>query len=133
LGSQRWRYIGNWRAQWNQSPLVPQDRFAIGGRYTVRGFDGELSLTGEHGWLIRNDLGWTVGGGQELYLGADVGHVGGPSTRWQLGQNLAGAVLGLRGGWRGFAWDAFVGAPISKPQGFRTASPTTGFNLSWSY
>ena len=132
-GDQRFRYIGSWRAQWNRTPLVPQDRFAIGGRYTVRGFDGELSLTGDHGWLIRNDLGWSIGSGQELYLGADVGHVGGPPTEWELGQTLAGAVLGLRGGWRGFAWDVFVGSPISKPHGFETDHPTTGFSLSWSY
>lgn len=133
LGSQRFRYIGSWRAQWSQTPLVPQDRFAIGGRYTVRGFDGELSLTGDRGWLWRNDLGWSVGAGQELYLGADVGHVSGPPTQWELGQTLAGAVLGLRGGWRGFSWDAFVGAPISKPHGFQSDNPTTGFTLSWSY
>lgn len=133
IGGQQFRYLGGWRAQWNQTPLVPQDRFAIGGRYTVRGFDGELSLTGEHGWLVRNDLGWMVGGGQELYVGADVGHVGGPSTQWQVGQVLAGGVLGLRGGWRHWTWDAFVGAPIAKPRGFRSESPSAGFNLSWSY
>ena len=60
--------------------------------HELRGFDGELSLTGDHGWLIRNDLGWSIGSGQELYLGADVGHVGGPPTEWELGQTLAGAV-----------------------------------------
>lgn len=133
LGNQRFRYIGSWRAQWNQTPLVPQDRFAIGGRYTVRGFDGELQLTGDHGWLIRNDLGWTLGGGQELYVGADIGHVGGPPTASELGQTLAGAALGLRGGWHGWSWDVFVGAPISKPHGYPTDNPTTGFSLNWSF
>jgi hemolysin activation/secretion protein len=133
LGDQRFRYIGSWRAQWNRTALVPQDRFAIGGRYTVRGFDGELQLTGDHGWLIRNDFGWSVFGGQELYLGIDLGHVGGPPTQWELGQTLAGGALGLRGAWRGFAWDVFVGAPISKPHGFATDNPTAGFSLSWSY
>ncbi|WP_414649105.1 ShlB/FhaC/HecB family hemolysin secretion/activation protein [Dyella sp.] len=133
LGGQRLRYIGSWRAQWDQTPLVPQDRFAIGGRYTVRGYDGELQLTGDHGWLVRNDLGWIVAGSQELYLGLDVGHVGGPPTQWELGQTLAGGVVGMRGGWRRFAWDVFAGAPISKPRGFPTDNPTAGFNLSWSY
>lgn len=133
LGNQNFRYIGSWRAQWNKAALVPQDRFAIGGRYTVRGFDGELSLTGDRGWLLRNDLGWNAGGGQELYLGADIGHVSGAPTTWELGRTLAGAVVGLRGSWRGFGWDLFVGAPIKKPRGFQTASPSTGFLLSWSY
>jgi hemolysin activation/secretion protein len=133
FGSQRFRYIGSWRAQWNQTPLVPQDQFAIGGIYSVRGFDGELQLIGDRGWLVRNDLGWTVGGGQELYLGADVGHVGGAPTPLELGQTLAGAVVGVRGSWQGMAWDLFVGAPIAKPKGFPTGSATTGVSVSWSY
>lgn len=53
----RYVYSGLIRAQWNRTPLTPQDRFAIGGRYTVRGFDGETSLMGERGWLLRNDIG----------------------------------------------------------------------------
>ncbi|MCY1491061.1 Filamentous hemagglutinin transporter protein FhaC [compost metagenome] len=133
IASQRLRYIGSWRAQWDRTPLVPQDRFSIGGRYTVRGFDGELTLMGERGWVIRNDLGLMLGAGQELYFGVDYGRVGGASTRWLNGTNLAGSVLGLRGGVRGFYWDLFAGTPLHKPQGFKTDSLTTGFNLSWSY
>ena len=51
FGAQKLRYTGLWRAQWNRSPLTQQDQFSIGGRYTVRGFDGESSLMGERGWL----------------------------------------------------------------------------------
>lgn len=132
LGNQRLRYIGSWRAQWNRTPLVPQDRFAIGGRYTVRGYDGVVSLTGDRGWLVRNDLGLTLGGGQELYVGADYGHVGG-RTEWELTDQLAGAVIGLRGGWKGGYWDLFFGAPVDKPSGYPTAYTTTGFSLGWSF
>src|SRR5690606_39613179 len=97
LARQRLRYTGSWRAQWNRTPLVPQDRFAIGGRYTVRGFDGEVSLSGERGWLLRNDIALSLGGRHEAYVGVDYGHISGPSAQWQLGDYLAGAVLGLRG------------------------------------
>ena len=131
-GRQRLRYTSSWRAQWNRTPLVSQDRFAIGGRYTVRGYDGVVSLTGDRGWLVRNDLGLTLGGGQELYVGADYGHVGG-RTEWELTDYLAGAVIGLRGGWKGGYWDLFVGAPIDKPEGYPTAYTTTGFSLGWSF
>lgn len=133
LGEQRLRYTGSWRAQWERTPLVPQDRFSIGGRYTVRGFDGELTLAGERGWTVRNDVGLTLGAAQELYLGADYGHVGGPSARWLQGQELAGAVVGLRGGAHRLYWDVFVGAAIDRPSGFQTDYTTTGFSLSWSY
>lgn len=132
MGSQRARYIGSWRAQWERTPLVPQDRFSIGGRYTVRGFDGELTLMGERGWVWRNEIGLSLGTGQELYFGADYGHVSGPSTRWLQGRNLAGSVMGLRGGVAGFGWDLFAGTPLSRPRGFRSGSLTAGFTLNWS-
>lgn len=131
---QKFRYSGLFRGQWNNTPLTPQDRFAIGGRYTVRGFDGETSLLGDHGMLIRNDIGWAMGqSGAELYVGADYGHVGGQSTVGLLGRHLAGAVVGVRGQWTKLSYDFFVGAPISKPSGYRTAKTTLGFNLNASF
>lgn len=134
LGEQKFRYSGLIRAQWNRTPLTPQDRFAIGGRYTVRGFDGETSLMAERGWLIRNDVGWGIGqSGAELYTGLDYGHVGGPSTKYLLGNHLAGAVVGVRGAWKNLSYDVFVGAPVWKPEGYRTARVTAGFNLNVSF
>jgi hemolysin activation/secretion protein len=134
LGEQKLRYSGLIRAQWNRTPLTPQDRFAIGGRYTVRGFDGETSLLGERGWLLRNDIGWAMGqSGAELYAGMDYGHVGGRSTIDLLGRSLAGAVIGVRGQWTRLSYDFFVGAPISKPEGYRTAKVTLGFNVNASF
>lgn len=131
---QRLRYTLVWRAQWNDTPLVPQDRFAIGGRYTVRGFDGENLLSAERGWLVRNDLGIGLGAsGQEAYLGVDYGRVGGATAEQLVGKQLAGAVIGLRGGYKGLSYDLFAGRPIEKPQHFKTASTTTGFNLNWSF
>lgn len=133
LGGQSLRYSLAWRGQWNHTPLVPQDRFSIGGRYTVRGFDGESVLMAERGWLLRNDLGFAVGGGQELYLGLDHGEVGGRSAALLPGRRLTGAVLGLRGAYQGMNWDFFAGTPLQKPEGFRTASTTAGFTLTFSF
>ncbi|WP_241070351.1 ShlB/FhaC/HecB family hemolysin secretion/activation protein [Achromobacter insuavis] len=133
VGSQRVRYIAIGQAQWNRTPLVPQDRFSIGGRYTVRGFDGELTLMGERGWVWRNEISLLLGADHELYFGADYGHVSGPSTRWLQGRNLAGTAIGLRGDAAGFHWDLFIGTPLSRPKGFQTDSLTTGFTLGWSY
>ncbi|WP_219212063.1 ShlB/FhaC/HecB family hemolysin secretion/activation protein [Variovorax boronicumulans] len=137
LADQKLRYSALWRAQWNRTPLTPQDRFAIGGRYTVRGFDGETSLMAERGWLIRNDLGWALGqSGAELYVGIDHGEVGGGSSQFLLGKRLTGAVLGLRGttnALQGLSYDLFVGTPLRKPEGYRTAHFTGGFNLNFSF
>ncbi|OOF51056.1 peptide transporter [Rodentibacter genomosp. 1] len=134
LGKQSWQYQTAWRAQWNKTPLIAQDRFSIGGRYTVRGFDGELTLAGERGWLWRNEFAWNVKGkGQQLYLALDGGRVMGWSTQSQLGHHLIGSAIGLKGGGKGFYYDVFVGKPISKPTGFKTSHTVAGFNLGYSF
>ena len=132
--NQRFRYTGAIRAQINHTPLTPQDRFAIGGRYTVRGFDGETSLAAERGWLLRNELSVALGAsGQETYVGLDYGRVAGPASELLLGRSLAGAVLGVRGAFKNLHYDVFVGKPVSKPAGFQTARVTAGFSLNYSF
>lgn len=127
-------YQGTWRGQWNRTPLVPQDRFAIGGRYTVRGFDGEASLVAERGTLLRNELAWsTDGSGQQLYLALDHGTVSGPSAPHLLGTRLTGTALGWRGQFGRLQAELFAGTPLRKPVGFRTARIATGFNLNYEY
>lgn len=121
-----------WRAQWNKTPLVPQDRFSIGGRYTVRGFDGEQSLSAEHGWLSRNTIGFPLQNQQQIYTGIDYGHVSGQSAEYLLGQTLAGAVIGLRGEWHDLFYDVFAGKSLSKPDGFEDGRHL-GFNLTYQY
>lgn len=134
LGEQPWQYQSSWNAQWNKTPLIAQDRFSIGGRYTVRGFDGELTLSGERGWLWRNELAWNVNQkGHQLYLALDGGRVMGWSTESQLGHHLMGTALGLKGGFGGFYYDVFVGRPIRKPEGFRTSDAVAGFNIGYSF
>ncbi|MDR7378433.1 hemolysin activation/secretion protein [Rhodoferax ferrireducens] len=128
------RYSGSWRAQWNRTPLTPQDRFAIGGRNTVRGFDGESSLSAEHGWLLRQELSVPLGqSGQDIYLGLDHGEVGGFSSQFLVGRRLTGAVIGLRGSVKGLGYELFAGRPVKRPEGFRTAGTTAGFSLSLSF
>ncbi|AEV64462.1 ShlB/FhaC/HecB family hemolysin secretion/activation protein [Pseudomonas ogarae] len=134
LGDQRLRYIGGWRAQWNRTPLVPQDRFSIGGRYSVRGFDGENILSADRGWTLRNEIGLSLGQtGQELYTGIDYGEVSGQASEFLIGQRLAGAVVGIRGGYKGLSYDWSVGTPLKKPDGFETANVTSAFTVIWSF
>ncbi|HDR1022928.1 TPA: ShlB/FhaC/HecB family hemolysin secretion/activation protein [Pasteurella multocida] len=134
LFTQHFIFNTSWNAQWNKTPLVAQDRFSIGGRYTVRGTDGELSLSAERGWVWRNELGWLLGdSGQQIYVTLDKGKVSGPSTQNLLGTTLIGTSLGIKGGWKWFSYDFFVGKPLYVPEGFRTANTVLGFNLSASF
>lgn len=134
LAGRTLQYRGAWRGQWNHTRLTPQDMFAIGGRYTVRGFDGEMVLSAERGWLLRNELGLPLGiAGIEGYAGIDYGVVAGPTSELLLGRHLAGAIVGLRGSAYGVAYDAFLGVPLHKPDGFRTATVAAGFRINYSF
>jgi hemolysin activation/secretion protein len=131
---QRIRYNTSWRMQQNRTPLTPQDRFVIGGRYTVRGYDGESVLSAERGWFWRNDLSFALGdSGQEFYAGLDTGQVGGPTSELLVGKRLTGAVLGLRGAIQKLNYDIFIGAPVNRPDNFKTSGSTAGFSLSASF
>ena len=134
VDAQRIRYNGSWRSQKNRTPLTPQDRFVIAGRYTVRGYDGESVLSAERGWFWRNDLSFAIDdSGQELYAGLDTGQVGGPSSELLVATRLTGAVLGLRGAIQKLNFDLFIGAPVNKPDSFKTSASTAGFSLSVSF
>ncbi len=131
-GEQPWRVYTSVRGQWSSNALTPQDRMAIAGRYTVRGFDGEQMLSGEKGLLWRNEIAWNVfARGHELYLAADYGRVDGPGTRNLVGHQLAGSALGVRGAlWGRFSYDLFAGVPLYKPEGFHTSGTTAGFSVN---
>lgn len=130
LGGQKWTYTGVWRAQLNQTILSPQDRFSVGGRFTVRGFDGQSVLTGERGWLIRNEMSTALMESQhKAYIGIDHGHVGGVSAAQGIARHLTGMALGLRGEIGPLQWDAFVATPLQAPDRFKTQKHLAGFSV----
>lgn len=130
---QSWTWNSAWKAQYNKTRLTPQDRFSIGGRFTVRGFDGLSVLTAERGWLWRNELSLAAAQGTQVYAGIDHGHVAGASAQNLVGQNLTGLVLGWRGQYKRMQFDLFAGRPLHKPERFKTATETAGFSLSISF
>lgn len=129
-----WHYTGQWRWQRHRTPLTPQDRFAIGGRYTVRGFDGESVLSGDSGWLVRNEAAtWLGDTGVQAYAALDHGRVSGPGTRWLIGNRLTGLAFGLRRQTGNTSIDVFAGRPVRMPEGFQTARVAYGVSLSASF
>lgn len=133
-GTQRFHYNARYQRQIANTPLTPQDQFSIGNRWTVRGFDGERSLSADRGWYLRNDLGWYLPlPGQELWLGVDYGEVGGYGSDLLIGKHLAGGAVGLRGSLWHTRYEFFAGIPLSKPDGYQTSPVSIGFNLNWSY
>lgn len=134
IGSQNFRYNAQYQQQLSNTPLTPQDQFAIGNRWTVRGFDGERTLNASRGWYVRNDIAWSTPlPSQEFYLGADYGEVSGYGTDYLVGTHLAGGVAGLRGYAFHTGYDLFAGTPFAKPDGFKTSNLTLGFSLNWDW
>ncbi|TDY26117.1 hemolysin activation/secretion protein [Paraburkholderia sp. BL6665CI2N2] len=135
VATQNFRYVTTVHGQFTNDTLFYLDDLTIGSRYTVRGFDGETMLAAEKGFYWRNELQWPVfQTGQTLYAGIDYGRVFGPNTAFLAGTQLAGAVIGIRGGVpakiAGLSYDLFAGTPIYKPSGFPTARATVGFQMT---
>ncbi|WP_244138330.1 ShlB/FhaC/HecB family hemolysin secretion/activation protein [Burkholderia stabilis] len=140
IGGQTFSYQLGWNMQNARTPLTPSDYFTIGTRYAVRGFDQQLTLATESGWVMSNEFAWYVPtpvGTQALYAGIDAGRVRGPAAQYLIGEALVGAVVGMRGNLAprnvlgaALNYDVSLGFPLSKPDGFQTSSPTLLFQVS---
>lgn len=134
IAGQRFRYVTAFRGQFTHDRLYYIDDLTIGSRYTVRGFDGESQLAGQRGFYWRNELQVPFGGrgpfrdGHTLYAGVDYGRVHRLSAARLVGRRpgaqLAGAVVGMRGGLGsrlgGVSYGLSVGVPVYKPKAFHT-------------
>lgn len=133
--NQRITYRSNLAAQYSMHKLSSQDRFAIGSRSSVRGFDGESMLSGEKGLTLQQELAWQMplqSLSNQLYIGVDQGWVDGASTQYLSGRSLVGGILGIRLYDQSFALDAFIGKGLYAPKGIDKNS-NVGFRATVSY
>lgn len=119
-------------AQWNKTPLIPQDKLNIGNYYTVRGFDGEHSLQGERGWYSQNNLNWHYKQNHQLYIGFDYGYVSGITGKLQNKQKISGTILGITGNIsdlnRKLNYHLFIARPINQHN-----QPLFGFSSHYHF
>ncbi|TXH89787.1 MAG: ShlB/FhaC/HecB family hemolysin secretion/activation protein [Rhodoferax sp.] len=114
--------------------LAAPDRFGLGGRATVRGFDGEMGLSGDTGTLLRQELQWNLGGAWgQLYLALDAGEVGGPATAGLEDRFMAGTAWGWRLSGKHHSLDAFAGRPLHTPATVRTGETAAGFSFNLNF
>jgi hemolysin activation/secretion protein len=138
LKDQQFAYQTQWRWQHAKTPVTPSDYFIIGNRYAVRGFDGQMTLAGQNGWVWRNDVSLNLGAtGQQLYTGLDVGRVSGPATTYLPSSTLVGAVVGVRGGiampYVSASYDLAAGWPLKRPDLLKTDQPTVTFSVLFTF
>ena len=126
-------YAPEFNLQISPDRLTMQNKFSIGNRWTVRGFDGERNMTQNQGWYWRNTLNWNIPESQQqLYLGLDVGRIISNSDDGYSGRVLAGSTIGLRGEKWQTHYDIFAGAPLIKPSTFINDDLVLGFSLQWN-
>lgn len=130
LGKINGQYHLTIRGQQTKNYIYGSEFFSIGGRYTVRGFDGEQTLSAENGVIVRNEIRMPIGKTSQIYTALDYGKVAGPSTEYLTGKELWGSALGIRGKIKDTQYDVFVGWPLKKPDGFKTATRTYGFQIT---
>lgn len=112
---------------------ISQDSFSIGGRYSVRGFSGEQSLSGDNGGMLQQDMTWWIPSTQhQVYLGLDNGWVGGESAQSFTKKHLMGTVAGLRLNTQYANLDAFIGKGLIAPAQV-DKKVTAGFKLHFNY
>lgn len=149
------------KAQYATDSLTPDLKMAIGGRYTVRGFDGERSLSADNGILIRQDISFYPSflnqqkansqnnsqnsqSNHAIYLGLDAGYITNHNKSQNellLGQHLAGAAIGIKGQYTpntnnpylSFNYDIFTSKAISEPNGFSNKDWVSGVSLGMSF
>lgn len=133
LFGQMGNYSLSFHGQFTNTPQDGANMISIGGRYSVRGFDGDQTLAAEQGYYLRNELQLPIGKtNHSLYWGLDAGKVFGPAIPHSAitGTQLAGTVIGLRGSFfKGSSYEVFAGTPLYKPEGFNTSDLVLGFNL----
>ena len=129
-------YDLNINARYGLNKLSLQDRFSIGGYHSVRGFDGESSLVGNHGVSVRNTLSYNYYKSNSVYAGLDAGMVRAPSSGIKDKNTLAGYAIGLRGSIKAYnnlSYDISVSKPLYKPKSFESKSTNVNFIISYEF
>lgn len=130
---EKFAWAPHFSLQISPDTLSSDNLFNIGNRWSVRGFDGESTLSSNQGWYLRNDFIWNIPTpDQQFYVGLDAGKIIG-SDRYQSGKVLSGAVVGLRGEKLATQYDLFIGTPLVKPESYHTDALNMGFSLQWRY
>lgn len=135
LAGQAAQWSSDFHAQYSHNRPYGSEYLSLGGRYTVRGFDGEQTLAAERGWYWRNTVTQPISHWPLMwYAGIDVGRVSGPGTAYIPGNTtLAGGFFGLRGTYKNVSWDVFAGKAMHGGRVLENTRPATGFQLVYAF
>lgn len=131
------QYSANLRAQRTRNTTLSADQMAIGGRASVRGFDGDAVLLAENGVTLRSEFTTALklldGVDTTALLAMDYGRVWGPSDVLLTGKKLAGVALGLKARRGATQLEATLATPVHKPDGFATRDLSLYLSLTQGF
>ena len=130
LFKQNLNYTGQFFAQMTKNSIYSLDWFSIGGRYTVRGFKSDQSLSSDKGWRIKNDITLPISISKYYatsYLGMDIGQVFGEGIEDEdeSKHTLTSLTLGIKGRLFGVNYDIFTSKPFLAYGPYASASDYT--------
>lgn len=118
--------------------LYGSEQIAIGGIYSVRGFE-KNTLSGDNGYYWRNEISvrqpLVIGDdaiATRFYLGYDAGRVSNRTANIPGGR-MTGMAIGMSVNWRGATWDFFNTRPLSLPSNMTKESSQTWFRVAYSF
>lgn len=133
IGKLKTKYKTTLSAQYSADNIYPSDEFAIGGRYSVRGFDGKNNLSATNGFFWQNELAFPNGKG-EYYTGIDFGYIDSKDiVGGYKDKTLIGYVIGARGMYKNIYYDVFGGVPLKKPDQFESNKFMVGFQMIYLF
>lgn len=115
-------YDVNLGVQYAPEPLILQDQFTLGSRWSVRGFENSPGLEGNNGFYLQNTVGFNTGIKEaECYFGMDYGVVSTSQfSQKNQAKTLIGAITGLKGRVNALAYDISLSAPLVYPSALTT-------------
>lgn len=135
MGHRPATWTSSFHGQWTTGGvyLYGTDQISIGNRYTVRGFNGEYTLSSESGWYLQNELASRIAPWHsDVYVALDIGAVYGKSVEWLVGRTIMGMAIGMRGEFpSGLLYDVSLGWPLYKPENYHTGKTVGYAMMGW--
>ena len=132
-----YQFSSSVRYQGTDHVVLSVDQIGIGGRSSVRGFDGDTVVLAENGVVLRNEITTPAkplfGVESTALVALDYGRVWGPSDVYLAGNSLIGMAVGMRGRRGATQFEIMLGVPISHPDNFHSSGVTPYLSVTQAF
>ncbi|HCO0316289.1 TPA: ShlB/FhaC/HecB family hemolysin secretion/activation protein, partial [Escherichia coli] len=117
-------------AQYAPRELTLQDKITVGDRWSIRGFENSVGLSGNDGFYIKNTLAFPLPGMKaNYYAGLDFGQVYQDASYGD--ESLVGSAVGIDGNIKSLEYNFSVSTPLKYPATLDIDRVNVNFNFSY--